>query len=1264
MVTLKAALTLYSGSSDHGNFKGRVQCMCSHPSLAWVATVTVGSSVESFSNISGANESSGGTATTTTGGSNQPPLQRVTLWDYQRGETLVQWSSKDLLRMLMDERSATTNLGPIRSVKFMDRHTLYWDGCHPQQQQQYSATYGEPMLIVVFELQVAVFYTRNYSCSANKGAGFLYTALSHTQLIKSSSSMDTNNIKSIKMQRTTSNASTSSTTMTTTASCNYPTCVQPIHYNFIIIGCSDGSIQFWNIEEKKIVHTVKAHEPMQQVSSPQFSGTTLVQTTPTAAILQIIPAVSLADLYDAEHYSTTTDTTTNSHIATTTTNTNTNTTEDYEQEMNETVPSRYRFVTVASDGIAYLWTAYIHTQKYTTEANHSIYDSCTILSSLYCPSKHTVVINKPLARIQSISISSDINNNPITTAYYDMERDLFFSPIDNNRCLAVWDFSAIPNTPNKTELLNIPLFSPFLRIIISPNLIFPSFSTTNISHNKDWILLPVQNPYYTNESCIAFWMANRATGDAYFMVSPIKGYEHRNSEVKPEVYHECSLQSLDCSVSSKHIKLKLNCFISPRNSVSGETVILCGTNCGIFKLEVFPRAPIKILSGTRHIILSEYTDTTKQIVILFVEGFSVFVATLDATKVNPIGPLIVRNPCLVYKSVVADALLLSPASGSDNYEKTKMNDTGIRSPPKLFLSPSKAYVCLFWSFEMRYEILHVQTLLEKGNSPSTSKRLLVPLIESGTGVRSFAWEGLHDVFAVLRVGPSVPPSTPTPSSVQMSSSALKEPKRPSRFDFSAKLKGKSPSAYTTPTNISGSGTGIIDTPLSSSSVPFSTTSINSPSYNRKPSDAFVELRMMISVRTDAATAAMASCAAATVRSMGELQLRGGQPINLFGGSVLCVASTHPGMSVEIKNIPRRYQDSSSEGLAYFYIRKHVASSATSSDLKASAYVASGPSLPIPDLLEWSEDGQYCCACFGSRIAIYCLRPPEFSLVGTATLSPFDGVNAASVESIKFLHGVLFCTTSSSVQLIFLSSISNETSGITSIDSHILASMHVPTVQSGPNCFPPIPCPMYLGNPAPLTFFAGSLVISTSFGVQAIPLDNPLYRIGILLAAGHTDRAQEWFHGIDKIHHEALARFLERRGYPELATSLPGLSITTVVDLCIRWKLTKVLEDMIEMYGLESIRKVDMGSNDSFGAVECIGAYLLGEGKAELVRRLASECVVSGDETRREALVLASLLLSVDPSDARRLVKRAVGAKGKVDEGKCWPLANYVRNNLL
>lgn len=1238
MVTLKTALSLYSGQSDQGNFTGRIQCMCSHPSLAWVATVSVGSSIDSVF-----------ASSTDSSSSSQPSLlpsslaqQRVTLWDYQRGETLIQWTYLELMDLLLKlHPTATTNLGYIRSVHFMDRHTLYWDGCHPQ--QQHHSTNDEPLLVVLFELEVAVLYLRNYNVTHGAtAAGRIYGVLPHTQLIKSQQQMTSN---TSKLQRTTSNSSTSSAT-NASLYC-YPTCVQPINYNLIIVGCSDGSVQFWNIEEKKIIQKVNAQQQPQKASSPT-SSTSATAVQATAAVLQIIPAVSISDLYDAEHKSAAAD----SHP-----------TVEVEQEINEKL-SHYRFVTVASNGIANVWTVLIKVSRSTTESIHGIHDNCTITSSLPCfSSAHTVSITKPLARMQLLLVSSNINSNPITTAYYDMERDLFFSPLENMRHLAVWDFSSTPNSHNTTEIGNIPLFLPFLRIIISPSQIFPSLAATTTAHSKDWILLTVQNPYYTNESCITFWMANKVTGDAYLMVSSIQDNGNNNSEVKPEVHHECSLQSLDCSVSSKQIKLKLNCWISPRNSVSGETVILCGTNCGIFKLEVFPRAPVKIRSGTRHIILSEYSDTTKQVVILFVEGLSVFIASLDASQVNPIGPLIVRNPCLVYKSVVADALLLS-SSGSDNYETTKSNDAhdikGIRSPPKLFLSPSKAYVCLFWSFEMRYEILHVQTLLEKVNSPSSNKRLLVPLIENGTGVRSFAWEGLHDVFAILRVCATMP-STPTPTSVQISSSATKPPKVSSRFDFSAKIKSKSPSMYT-PTSSSGSGANILDTPASITHS--TTTPIPSPAYKRNSSDAVVELRMMISVRTDVVTAAMSSCAAATVRSLGELTLRGGQPVILFGGPILCVASTHPGTSMESSSTHKRYYDSSSEGLAYFYVRKHTFSSTSSSDWKASAYSATGPSLPIPDLLEWSEDGQYCCACFGSRVAIYCLRPPEFSLTGTATLSPSDGMNAACVESVKFLHGVLFCATSTSVQVIFLGSISNETGGITSVDSHMLASMHVPLIQNGPTSFPPIPFPMYLGNPSPLTFFAGSLVISTYFGVQAIPLDNPIYRIGILLAAGHTDRAQEWFHGIDRKHHEALGRFLERRGYPELATSLPGLSITSCVDLCIRWRLTKVLEDLIETYGLESIRNIDIGSNDSFGAIECVGAYLLGEGKAELVRRLASECVVSGDEMRHEALVLASLLLSVDPTDARRLVKRAVGSKGKVDEEKCWPVANYVRNHLL
>lgn len=1232
MVSFKTALSLYSGNCDQGNFRGKVQCMCSHPSLAWVACVSVGS-----------NDT---TAMTILGSNNVHSEQSITVWDYQQGETLVQWTYLDLLELVKHYKTTaapTTNLGSIRTVKFMDRHTLYWDGCHPQQNESTKNSYDDqPLLIVLFELEVVILYLRNYSSNTDttqKNHGRIYSTLSYTQLVTNNSII----AKNISKNANASSSSTQQQQMSSNAC--YPTCVQPITSNLVIVGCSDGSIQFWNIQEKTIIRVLKSHQQQSLSSSAQN----------TPAVLQIIPAVSTSDLYAAEHTATPHQETNNS--ATT-----------------SSIASMYRFVTVASNGIAHVWKMQITTSR-SSPNNDDDTDESSSFSSSASSTIYTLKIRRPLATLQSLFVSNNSSMTSIsTTAHYDMERDLFFSPISNMKYLAAWDFSCIPNNTNTKASSgedNIPIFSPFLRIITSPNILLPTATTS--SSNKDWILIPAQNPYYTNESCIAFWMANKSTGDAFFMVSSVQE-NNNNSEVKPEIHHECTLQSLDYvnatadtfskQQQSANSKLKLSCWIVPHSS---ETVI-CGTNAGILKLEVVPQ--MKIRSGTRHVILSEYSDSTKQVVVLFVEGLSVFIATLDASQLNPIGPLIVKNPCLVYKSVV----VAEDSRSADFNETTTIdhnNNNSIRLPPKLFLSPSKSFVCLFWSFEMRYEILHVKSLLDQASS-NNANRQIVPLIETGTGIRSFAWEGWHDVFAILRV-PQIRASSTTPT--QQTTTATKQSTSTPRFDFSSKLK-KSPSFKlssllpSSNTPVSSGGNNINnnpDTPSSSTGAAAGgITSPNNPTMKRYSSDAVVELRMLIVVKADAIS--MSSCAAATVRSIGELPLRGGQPVHLFGGVHLCVASTHPGTSSAESN--RNYYDSS-DGLAYFYSRKQAtaASDASSStaalwDLKASSYSASGPSLPIPDIVEWSDDGKYCCACFGSRVAIYLARQPEFALIGTAMLvNPFDGARSA-VESVKFLQGVLFCATFNSVHLIFLGSISTDTGGITSGDCHMLASMHVPLIRDSSNSFPPIALPMSLGSPAPLTFFAGSLVVSTFLGIQAIPLDNPLYRIGILLAAGHIERACPWFQGIDRKHHEVLGRFLERRGFPELAVSLPGLSITSVVDMCIRWRLTKVLEDLIEAHGLESIRDIDIGSNLSFGAIECVGTFLLSEGKSDLVRQIASECIVSGDEMRREALVLASLMLSVDPSDARRLVKRAVGAKGKVDEDKCWPVANFVRNNLL
>eukprot|EP00957_Ditylum_brightwellii_P119678 9130882-Ditylum_brightwellii.AAC.2 len=62
-------------------------------------------------------------------------------------------------------------------------------------------------------------------------------------------------------------------------------------------------------------------------------------------------------------------------------------------------------------------------------------------------------------------------------------------------------------------------------------------------------------------------------------------------------------------------------------------------------------------------------------------------------------------------------------------------------------------------------------------------------------------------------------------------------------------------------------------------------------------------------------------------------------------------------------------------------------------------------------------------------------------------------------------------------------------------------------------------------------------------------------------------------------------------------------------------------------------------------------------------------MVLGEAGRREAFVLAGLLLAVDAPDARRLIKRAVkppgGAVTDADNQPLqWPVGEFVRDHLL
>jgi len=249
-------------------------------------------------------------------------------------------------------------------------------------------------------------------------------------------------------------------------------------------------------------------------------------------------------------------------------------------------------------------------------------------------------------------------------------------------------------------------------------------------------------------------------------------------------------------------------------------------------------------------------------------------------------------------------------------------------------------------------------------------------------------------------------------------------------------------------------------------------------------------------------------------------------------------------------------------------------------------------------------------------------------------------------------------------------------GVCNLDVFALATSDITTLPSKTvatdgSALNPSVIPMALNYPTILGYQNGSLMVSTAAGVHAIPLNSPILRIGALIAAGQPQRAVPWFDTVPKDDHEALAAFLERRGTPELALQLSGVSLETIVDICMRNDFVEQLEQVVEEYGLKGLHSIDMGrgvTSNVFGPedhgtsiIVCVGAYLLSCGRVELVRRLATECLTSIEDGKREGFLLASLLLSVQGSDSRRVIERAVKDIGEEED---WPVGEFVRDHIL
>lgn len=390
--------------------------------------------------------------------------------------------------------------------------------------------------------------------------------------------------------------------------------------------------------------------------------------------------------------------------------------------------------------------------------------------------------------------------------------------------------------------------------------------------------------------------------------------------------------------------------------------------------------------------------------------------------------------------------------------------------------------------------------------------------------------------------------------------------------------------------------------------------------SRKLSCPQVELHKLAEVKIDAVElAAGASVAAATAVSLGPLAVRGGErfvPTSLFGGPALCVGC--------------RSTSDRGDDVAYFYSQRG----------DSSTYVTIGASIPYPDLLIWDEIGKLCAISIGTRVVVYLSDKSRFILLGSVQI---NGSHSSDVEetllSMKFIHGVLYCSTESSVHAIFLGDIEDD-DVVCEMDVFTIATNDVPLYGTDiPDISSPVPIVAALTLPHVLGYHSGGLLVSTTSGLRLLSLSHPTIRIGTLLAANLIDKARKWIVAIPKNDHDNLAHFLIRRGHVGAISELNGLSLETYIDLCMRYERTDELVHLLGKHGSEIIAETcEWGRDCGHSAFFLLGVYMLGKDKIECAKDMITHASVLGiSELLVDAMKLATMVSVADETEGSALL---------------------------
>jgi len=805
---------------------------------------------------------------------------------------------------------------------------------------------------------------------------------------------------------------------------------------------------------------------------------------------------------------------------------------------------------------------------------------------------------------------------------FDAHRNLFFWFVptgfknSSRPSLLVWDLSLPASSKKKKSVVSKQ--DPY--IVVFPSIDAPVTLVAGWTH-----------PAFPNQ-CLLCALVNQM-GDLFLQVVNLEDCKTGKS-CKAYTWSSASLTNLiqkELDTMTSPLVRAYSIFTHRRLNTSALCV---GTNLGIIQVDVSHERGGAISVGAcpcAHYLSPSIYGTDWGKAVITVNESRVLWEPLDVEGKNPHGKIDVlthdkyKQSQVIYQSQPAIELL------------PEIQKRSVRLPPRFLPSPNGKFLCLFWVDEQWYEILHVSTSLRRGNS-------FAPAVASGTNILDFCWVGDEDVFALLhpplehyKGNSSLTASSQSEGTISVGSSAVKNFRK--NFNMGRHKQ---------------SDRNIFDSEPAS----FKKNGIRNNKFVPR-----VELKRLIGVTANASE--LGSIAAATARSIGEISLRAGNlhpPTALFGGPNLCVISKDP-----TKNNDK--EDGHSNDVAHFYTLKPGAE-----ELTAQNFVHTGPTLFIdcPEFCEWDDTGTLCALVVQGFVTIYRSKDEEFVMLGNMLLGA-PSERQVTVIDLKFIHGTLYCTTRTTVQCIFFGGLDDET-GICNLDSFILASAEGPTMFYSNSGLDPLTSPLTLNHPTILGYQSGSLLVSTINGIFAISLDHPLLRLGVLLGAGHTARAERWLEAISPDQHEGLTEFLCRRGAAESAVNhCIGLSLETLIDLCLRYGFIDRLVQLVEEYGVVGIRQVDYGRGISVGILGpqehghsllvCVAALLLGNGRIEIVDQMVFECLNLGPEAQSEAMILTSLLMAVHPTEARKLLQAVVRDTTSTNDEE-YPLLPLVRDYIL